>query len=72
MAVWTSGNTTVLKCDHCTNRTEIKKKELSSAEWEDSKGWKELRRRAYASGWRISASETGDHYCSTCIAKYDF
>lgn len=73
MTVSTKGDTTVLTCGQCNRASmSIRRRELSAAEWMDSKGWKELRRRAYAASWRISASENGDHYCPACIAVYDF
>lgn len=73
MTVRSSGNDTVLTCGTCkTARMSISKRDVTKGEWADTKGWKDLRARAWRAGWRVSASANGDHYCPKCIKEYDF
>jgi hypothetical protein len=73
MTVSKGRNEITLTCGTCGKQSmSLKKKDVEPADWEENGGWKALRAQAYNANWRISSSESGDHYCPRCIAAYDF
>jgi len=73
MPVESGHKKTTLTCSECGKASmSISKREVGGLDWDDNKGWHELRRRAASKGWVLSSSTTGRHFCKPCKAAYDF